>query len=360
MTPTQIENLNHSQIDHNLNHSYSEIETLPATQKIISNKLLFHHWNCNSIKNKELELKQFLEHNKSDFLSLNEIKCSTAWANELLNIDGYFTVAKCRNNRGGGVALLIKDNIEFSKNDIDVKFEEIIGINCKIDQTNISVFSYYNPSNKKINQEIFNHIEANYTDYFIMGDFNAKCEMFGRNRSNENGKILEEVLLNNKCQILNENYDPTFHIIKQDKENYGELLDLFIGSPLIANLASNYKIIDTDFDSAQLTMYHSVIEICLKNRIEYPQITKSTKQNSYLYELANWREFSKSLEEITPNTQLNLIDTLNFINENIDKAASRNIPKAKTHLQTKRALPRYILDSIKERNRLQSKYKKKT
>ena len=146
MTPTQIENLNHSQIDHNLNHSYSEIETLPATQKIINNKLLFHHWNCNSIKNKELELKQFLEHNKSDFLSLNEIKSSTAWANELLNIDGYFTVAKCRNNRGGGVALLIKDNIEFSKNDIDVKFEEeIIGINCKINQTNLDIFSYYNP-----------------------------------------------------------------------------------------------------------------------------------------------------------------------------------------------------------------------
>ena len=33
------------------------------------------HWNCNSLKNKVSELKQFLRDHSPDIMSLNEIKC---------------------------------------------------------------------------------------------------------------------------------------------------------------------------------------------------------------------------------------------------------------------------------------------
>jgi exonuclease III len=46
------------------------------------NDIKVNHWNCNSIKNKQLEFKNYLHVNKPDVVSLNEIKCCNNWANE--------------------------------------------------------------------------------------------------------------------------------------------------------------------------------------------------------------------------------------------------------------------------------------
>lgn len=188
-----------------------------------------NHWNCNSIKNKDLKLKYFLEKNKPDVLSINEIKCNEYWANTKLCFENYNVIYKCRNNHGGGVAFLIRDNIKYIESNICQIFcEEIIGFSFKCNNTSLNIFAYYNSPNQEINRDIFNYIELNCTNYLIMGDLNAKSSKHLSNNQNKNGDILEDILTSNNCQIIKDNNEPTFQIIRKESDNYGEVLDLFI------------------------------------------------------------------------------------------------------------------------------------
>lgn len=296
-------------------------------------------------------------------MSLNEIKCSDFWANDKLNIFGYNVILKCRTNMGGGVAFLIKDNISFVESNIDKDFmEEIIGFSCKINNFNISFFSYYNPPNREINVNIFNYIQSYCTHYLIMGDLNAKNTIFNSKRNNKNGCLLESILLNNNCQVINETYDPTFHILKQNGQNYGEFLDLFLGSPLLANIAMDYKVIKSGLDSCQAVMFHSVIQICLSHSVYLPPSDGNIGKNKkkFLFEKANWIKFKTHLDKLNTNDffPLSIEDKLKLITSKINEATEQSIPSVLEDLQTKSALPKSILLNIKERNRLQSKYKK--
>ena len=103
-----------------------------------------------------------------------ETKCCETWANELLCISGYNSAYKCRNINGGGVAILIKDKYEFDEKTMELFNEEIIGITSKFNNKTIGFFSHYNPPNRELNIELFEYIQNNFENYFIMGDLNAK------------------------------------------------------------------------------------------------------------------------------------------------------------------------------------------
>lgn len=293
-------------------------------------------------------------------MSLNEIKCNNYWANTLLDIDGYNTVYKCRNNNGGGVAILIRDGIEFSENQIADKFnEEIVGINCKLNKINISFFSYYAAPNKDLNQELVSYINKHFHNFLIMGDLNAKSEALNNKSTNKNGSILEQTLLNNHCLILNDNNKPTFHIIKKDTENYGERLDLFIGSTSVSNITTEYKVLETYFDSSQPLMYHSVIEIQLNTNKTNNTISFNKGKTRYLYKKANWEQFKSELCKTTFDDKTSMSEMAQILHTSIDKAAKIAIPQATNNQIKRQALPKPILNLIKHRNKLRRDYLKK-
>ena len=132
-------------------------------------------------------------------MSLNEIKTDTVTANDLFRFDKYIPYFKCRKlngNSGGGVALLVKDTIE--SEEIKLPFENVIGVKIRLKNKVIAIFSYYNPpstsSNKRnrvtsnLNENIFNFIQNNFSEYIIMGDLNAKFHPLNL-QTNKNGEI---------------------------------------------------------------------------------------------------------------------------------------------------------------------------
>ncbi|RNA09608.1 hypothetical protein BpHYR1_010178 [Brachionus plicatilis] len=112
---------------------------------------------------------------------LNEIKLDKQKANSLLNIKDYLSIHKCRNSRGGGVAILIKNKIEFNELvELDSLNFEIIGIKVPVKigslWKNINLISIYQPPNHKnpLDPSIFENIEK-HLDYFVIGgDLNSK------------------------------------------------------------------------------------------------------------------------------------------------------------------------------------------
>ena len=336
---------------------------MTATNKS-KNYIKVQQFNCNSIRNKESEFREFLLKSKPDIISLNEIKCNEAEANYLLNINGYNVEYKCRNSSGGGVAILIKENINYKKiNQLDGFSSEIVGVECTINNKNMSFIALYIPPKNEMDKEIFNYIELNHENYVIMGDLNAKSDTFGHLKKNKNGSILDEILLTNKCQIINENFKPTFHCIKKDAENYGSFLDFFIGSPLIANLSYDYKILKSDFDSIQALQFHSVIEIKLQLNSDSHSIDQITDKNKvknkkYLYVITDWDKFKENLEQFTIKQDVNIEVFFDKLNIAISSAAQYNIPKVNEKVFSRPALPNSIILAIKIRNKYQRIYAK--
>ena len=91
-------------------------------------------------------------------------------------------------------------------------------------------------------KEVFDDIERMFENYIICGDLNSKSFVFNCKSENSNGNILEDIIINNNCQIINDGiFSPTFHTVTANK-NYHELLDFFVGSPIFGgNLEESSK-----------------------------------------------------------------------------------------------------------------------
>jgi len=171
------------------------------------------------------ELNEFIKKNNPDIISLNEVKMNQEESNYYLNFNNYKTYYKPRvkNSRfGGGVALIIKKSIEHTESNIldhlniETKEIKISTSNC-----NFTIVTYYNPPNTPLSQELFATMNNSNLDYIICGDLNAKSA------ASKNGEILDSIIANYNCQIINNNQH-TFHRIYND---YTQILDLIICSP---------------------------------------------------------------------------------------------------------------------------------
>ena len=80
------------------------------------------HWNCFKLnKSKIEELRTFLNTQKPDIISLNELKLSEFECNYHLRFDNYQCTYKVRTNnadKGGGVAFLIKTDLIYTNIDL--------------------------------------------------------------------------------------------------------------------------------------------------------------------------------------------------------------------------------------------------
>ena len=101
------------------------------------------HWNCNSISTKKLLFNKFLHDNYFDIFCLNETKCKP---DEKLSFVNYNSIQKNRNNRGGGVAILIKNHIPFNQiSNFDQLNLELIAIQIKTLNQSVNIICLYNP-----------------------------------------------------------------------------------------------------------------------------------------------------------------------------------------------------------------------
>ena len=101
------------------------------------------HWNAFTInnKNKLVQLESFLSREKTAIMCLNETKLESKLA-----INNYDTIQKNRNCNGGGVAILIRNDLSFLINTTFDQFElELVAIDLKLENENFTIISMYLP-----------------------------------------------------------------------------------------------------------------------------------------------------------------------------------------------------------------------
>ena len=101
---------------------------MPINRKIV-NKLIIAHWNANGISNKYIELREFLNKYKIDIMLINESKLSNK--SKYYGYRGYTSYRKDRDRQGGGLLVLVKNNIPSQEVILNTLKMETLGIKLK-------------------------------------------------------------------------------------------------------------------------------------------------------------------------------------------------------------------------------------
>ena len=92
-------------------------------------------------------------------MCINEVKLDENKANFLLNFTNYITIYKPRptnSNHGGGIAMIIKSNLDFIETNIFSNLKlEIVEIKIKLAQRDCYILAYYNPPDSELSEVVF-------------------------------------------------------------------------------------------------------------------------------------------------------------------------------------------------------------
>ena len=138
------------------------------------------HLNIRSLVKNVDQLRIYLSNKKYNILSVNETMLDSSIPNDEININGYDIVRKDRNRNGGGVALYIRNVIDYKiRNDLmNEKLETITIEVCPSKAKSFFVNTWYRPPDASI--ECFDWYENCIIDMDLenkesipMGDFNC-------------------------------------------------------------------------------------------------------------------------------------------------------------------------------------------
>ncbi|UYV65721.1 hypothetical protein LAZ67_3005236 [Cordylochernes scorpioides] len=287
---------------------------------------------------------EIAEKQKIQIIALQETKLNEKYN---LKYKNYNILRKDRNKEGGGLAFLIK-NLYYENIAINIPNTsdlEAQGIKVYLSQNKtINIFNMYHPPNNKL---IDDGTMAQFlTDNtIIVGDLNAKHQLWGCSMPNPRGKILSNIFDDNAFMCLNDG-NPTHHSYSY---NTAQALDISFSSPDIFHKCKwqILKIIGSDH-------LPILIEISTKTK------TSSIKEKFWNFKKANWNLYQKNTNEDFRKAPTRIKDLeqnwISFKNT-IIKAAKVSIPRG----NIKKWIPNYthqakdIQTLITKRNELQKK-----
>ncbi|UYV82625.1 hypothetical protein LAZ67_22000235, partial [Cordylochernes scorpioides] len=290
------------------------------------------------------EIMEIAEKQKIQIIALQETKL-----NEKCNLKykNYNILRKDRNKEGGGLAFLIK-NLYYEDIAINIPNTsdlEAQGIKVYHSQNKtINIFNMYHPPNNKL---IDDGTMAQFlTDNtIIVGDLNAKHQLWGCSMPNPRGKILSNLFDDNAFMCLNDG-NPTHHSYSY---NTAQALDISFSSPDIFHKCK-WQILKS-IGSDHLPI---LIEISTKTK------TSSIKEKFWNFKKANWNLYQQNTNEDFRKAPTRIKDLeqnwISFKNT-IIKAAKVSIPRG----NIKKWIPNYthqakdIQTLITKRNELQKK-----
>jgi hypothetical protein len=181
----------------------------------------------------------------------------------------------------------------------------------------------------------------------VCGDLNTKSEIMGCKITNNNGKLLENLILESNLFVANDNQQ-TYHRIH---DNRTDILDRAIISNNMHEKLDEFNVLkDNEVDSD-----HYPIKITLK--FEKKNHKLQNKANiTFNYNKADWPSFQNQLNGTTLSTSNKTIDEIKeqLVNE-IKKATHIHIPKMNYKNKIQNPLPSYLVDMIKYKKGLKTK-----
>lgn len=302
-------------------------------------------WNARGIKNKSIELFQFL-------LAYNIHVClvSETWLNPNVSLshkEFHIYRNDRQSRRGGGVALIIrKHNTHLPVPIVNTSLIENIGVKIKTDSGDIHIYSCYFPGGRVgsdgTRKKMFAsdiHKLSRSEKYILGGDFNSRHQSWGCTRANCWGNVLYEKQDSYSLNII---YPSESTYIPSQLNRQSSTLDIFI--------TNSYELLTSAEVLNELSSDHLPVRLNMKNRCD------TVEFKFFDFKNANWHRFSRyikrhlvlPIEEAVSST--NLIDSAleHFINT-VNEAIVHSVP-LKCKMNVNKQLPRNIKSLIRKRN----------
>ena len=283
-------------------------------------------WNINGFYNNYEYLQELISKENAQIICLQETNLKN---NEILKTKNFNCYNKNRLDckaASGGVGILIYDKIYSQELQLTTNLEAI-AVTIKIKNKTITICNIYLSNRNGIDlstlQELISQLP---TPFLLLGDCNSHSALWGSYKTDNRGKIIEELLTNNDMILLNDS-SPTHFNIANTKNS---AIDLSFCSSNIA----------TCFDwQARDSLYgsdHYPIIISFENDAE--ETTDIIQARRFIFQKADWKMYKETVEQniseldkaIEHNTYYNTSTIDKLIEKFMDitlKAANASIPK---------------------------------
>ncbi|CAC5410629.1 unnamed protein product [Mytilus coruscus] len=101
---------------------------------------------------------------------------------------------KKRSQIGGGVAIYVSVQVNFSQLNFNTDNIEVLGVSVNCQNNKINIVYVYRPPNQDIKFNDYQEVLHNLSDNIVLlGDFNSRSSMWGSSTTDSNGNIIEKV-----------------------------------------------------------------------------------------------------------------------------------------------------------------------
>ena len=251
-------------------------------------------------------------------------------------MNNYNIIRKDRNSHGGGVAIIINDQLEYEQLDLFEEFNlELIAIKVTLNNYKFNFVTFYLPPKAQLPAVTFLLKLSMLENLIMCGDLNCKSKQWYSKKTNTNGKLLEQIIAQFNLSIV-KNKKPTHY---WQKTNKLDILDIIITSPDINNKIINLKIPQDELQSDRFPLIFEIDKLKISPaRNKIITIIDKEKQKRIIEEKIH-QYYQVSIENH------NLILLINLF-ENIVEQATITKEKKVDNIN----LPSYILTLIHTKN----------
>lgn len=230
-------------------------------------------WNSDSIKLRKLEFEQFLINFEVDVCCLNETKLAS---NQKFHCNNYVIYRNDRNAHGGGVAILIKNNIKHCvlPSLPNISQEHVI-VNIYSKSGTFSIIAIYNPPKKSLNMKDLQKLCNVNKRVLILGDLNAKHLSWNCPVNNKNGNVLLKFITKNNILMLTPDeptFYPTYSLARPSVIDIALAKNIsnFTKPISLSQLSTNHNPVYLEYDGdAQLNKSKTVYDFKITNIVNF-------------------------------------------------------------------------------------------
>ena len=284
------------------------------------------HANVVSAPLHEVEIADLAQELDLDILCLNETRLSRHWT-----ITGYESIQHNRNNRGGGVAMLIRSSLSFREIDLPPQFQQLEACLAEISLhggINLMVCAVYSRPVVNLPLDFIRYLDTTYPCLLIAGDLNASSTNIG---CPNDRKAAEFESIFDQTELIPLNLldlTVTRHAHAGQINTQDSVLDWMLASPRLMSMLDHFLV----FTDNQLVSDHDPIFACFKTApIKDDEFVP---QQVFVFSRADWPKYREVLDGLLHpllnrliNGHLSLVQLNDEMVMAITTAADESIPK---------------------------------
>ena len=297
-------------------------------------------WNCRGLR---ANYEELLLLNKNICPAVFALQETLLKADAIINFSNFSVIHKSRagDRPSGGVALFIRKDILFSQIDLHTSLEAI-AVQLTLNKTMTICNLYLSPSKPVSRHDLEDLIDQLPSPFILLGDFNGHSYLWGSDREDSRGKMLEDLF--SKLDLCTLNNGNTTYI--HPATGTTSILDLSVCQPSLL-LDFDWTVHDDLCGSD-----HFPVLLRYTTNMDAPNVGR------WNFKSADWDSFQRMcLADLTEESFASVHEPITFFSEKLLHISNTTIKKTSAS-STRIKVPWFnedIKEAIKNRKKLQRK-----